>query len=134
MRTEIISLAGEEYTLTELPLKRNAAWRSQASEEFSAYADLLGEAQGIDLADTGSVGAILRKTSSMVFNAPEKIIALVFAYAPELSEVDQDAVYESELMEAFAACLRLAFPFGRLTTLLASLAQDGSVPKPMIST
>ena len=129
MRTETVTLAGTEYVIRELPMKRNAEWRQRASDEFASYADLLGAAQDVDLADAGSVGEILRKAGEMVFHAPETIIELVFDYAPELRDAGMGDVYESELMEAFAACLRLAFPFGRLTKLLTSLAQDGSVPE-----
>lgn len=127
MRTETVTLAGTEYEIRELPLQRNAEWRQLVAEKYQELAELLGETQREDLALSGNVIALLRRGGDLVFQSPETLVELVYAYAPELKTADDD-VYESELMEAFAACLRLAFPFGRVTRLIGSLVMTGSVP------
>lgn len=127
MRTETVTLAGSEYEIMELPLKRNAEWRQLVAQKYQEFADLLGETQQVEITETGNVINLLRRGGEIVFRSPETIVELVYAYAPDLQKAKGD-VYESELMEAFAACLRLAFPFGRLTRLLSSLAESGSGP------
>ena len=128
MRTETVTLAGTEYTIAELPLRRNAEWRQQVNEAFQGMVGLLGETQKVDLSDTANVFGLLQRAGDMVIHAPDTIVDLTLAYAPDLRQALDGDVYESELMEAFAACLRLAFPFGRVTRLLGSLAMNGSVP------
>lgn len=129
MRTETVKLAGKEYEIRELPLRRNAEWRQRVGETFQAFAGLVGETQQMELADTANVLELVRRGGEMVFHAPDTIVELTLAYSPDLQKALAGDVYESELMEAFAACLRLAFPFGRVTRLLGSLMINGSVPK-----
>lgn len=135
MRTETIKLAGVEHVIRELPLRKNAEWRSQAAAAFAEVTALLDETQQLELsaADAGNVFALLRRAGDVVFRSPDTVVNLVYAYAPELAGASDD-IYESELMEAFAACLRLAFPFGKVTRLLGTLMATGSVPTPTLTT
>lgn len=133
MRTETVQLGGNEYTISELPLRKNAEWRAKLDETLQAFGDLLGMAERIELSDTGNVLSILRDASKMIVHSPDLAIDLFFAYAVEL-EADRDkimdAAYESELMEAFKSVLKLAYPFGGLGRLFSTLTSSGSVEKP----
>jgi hypothetical protein len=128
VRTQTVILSGREFVIRELPLKKNAEWRMSLSREFMAVAGVLSEAEQLEVKreDAAAVFGLLRRAGEMAVESPGVIIDLVFAYAPELRSVDRDEVYESELMDAFGACLRLAFPFGRALDLLRQLAIDGS--------
>ena len=60
MRTETITLAGNEYTLHELPLRQNAEWRKELDAALSEYSELLGRTTAINLADSANVIAVIR--------------------------------------------------------------------------
>lgn len=132
MRTETVTLAGREYVMAELPLRKNAAWRQLLGAELEQWGELLGQTNEVDLSNMGGVLPILRRAGDMVLQSPERIADLVFAYCAEMAadrETILDNAYESELVEAFSACVKLAFPFGKLTTLVTQFAATGSVPK-----
>jgi hypothetical protein len=133
MRTERITLAGQEHVIEELPLRKNAAWRQLLNAELHDWAELMGNAQQVDATNLTGVLPILRHASDMVLQSPERIAELVFAYSAEMAAQREhiiDNAYESELVDAFMACVRLAFPFGRLTRLVTQLAANGSEQTP----
>lgn len=134
MKTETVTLGGNEYTIAELPLRKNAEWRAKLDETLQKFGDLLGMADEINLSDTGNVLSILRDASKMIVHSPDLAIDLFFAYAVEL-EADRSAImdsaYESELMEAFKSVLKLAYPFGGLGRLFSTLTSNGSAEKPI---
>lgn len=129
MRTEHVTLAGREYEMEELPLRKNAAWRQMLNAELQQWAELMGQTQTIELTNLADVLPVLRRGSDMVLQSPERIADLVFAYSAEIAQ-DRERIlenaFESELVDAFSACVRLAFPFGRLTRLVTQLAANGS--------
>lgn len=134
MRTETVFLGGNEYTISELPLRKNAEWRAKLDDTLQTFGDLLGMADEINLSDAGNVLSILRDASKMIVHSPDLAIDLFFAYAVEL-EKDRsdimDSAYESELMEAFKSVLKLAYPFGGLGRLFSTLNSNGSAEKPI---
>jgi len=133
MRTERVELAGQEYVIEELPLRKNAEWRQLLNAELQEWADLMGNAQEVDATNLTGVLPILRHASDMVMQSPERIAEMVFAYSDAIGTQREhvlDHAYESELVDAFMACVRLAFPFGRLTRLVTQLAATGSPGKP----
>ena len=68
---------------------------------------------------------------ALLVTAPDLLIELFFAYAPDLAanqEAILDTAYDSELIAAFTAVLGMAYPFGSLAKLATSLA-SGSTPK-----
>lgn len=132
MRTERVTLGGREYMMAELPLRKNAAWRQQLGAELEQWGNLLGQTNEVDLNNLSGVLPVLRRAGDMVLQSPERIAELVFAYCSDIAadrETILDNAYESELVEAFSACVKLAFPFGKLTSLVTQFAATGSVPK-----
>lgn len=133
MRSEQIIIAGQEYEVVELPMRRNAEWRHQLQDALMPMADLMQQSQTVsmDANSAGDVVGIIRKAGLMLIESPDTITDLVFSYAPEL-EKDRDRVlenaYDSEVMDAFTAVLRLAFPFGRLLSTVRALAASGASP------
>lgn len=132
MRTEAVTLAGREYKMAELPLRKNAAWRQLLGAELEQWGQLLGQTNEVDLNNLSGVLPVLRRAGDMVLQSPERIADLVFAYCPDIAaerETILDNAYESELVEAFSACVKLAFPFGKLTSLVTQFAATGSAPR-----
>lgn len=129
MRTEKVVIGGQELEIRELPLRKNAEWRQKVSEVLTQATSLMAEADEFEMkaGNMGVIQAWLVRARDLIFESPDMIVGLVGDYAPELRPLVQaDVVYESELMDAFKACLKLAFPFGRMLDLLLMLVKSGS--------
>jgi len=108
MRTERVELANREYVIEELPLRKNAAWRQLLNAELQDWAELMGNAQEVDVTNLNGVLPILRHASDMVMQSPERIAEMVFAYSDDIKAQREhvlDDAYESELVDAFVACV-----------------------------
>jgi hypothetical protein len=128
MKTTTITLGGQTYTVAELPLRQNAAWRQRLSALVASVTDLVGALQ-IDLANTGDLVSVVNQVRDVLLEAPDQVAALLFDYAPELAADRvriENEVYESELLTAFVEVLKLAYPFGDLLRLANGLAPKAS--------
>ena len=139
MREITVSLGGKVYTVRELPLRKNAAWRAEFQKPFGNAAEVIRTAVGLELNDGAGLAEIVQKVTQMVIGSVDVVTDLVFAYAPELAakraEIEAD-LYESEIQEAFAGVLGLAFPFAMLgQKLLTTVRQlnDLSANKPTLT-
>lgn len=130
MKTVQITLGGKTYTVTELPLRKNAEWRQQLSWLVASVTDLVGASQ-IDLHNTGDLIGVINQVRDVLMTAPEQVTELLFSYAPEVAadraRIEAE-VYESELLSAFVEVLKLAFPFGQLLSLASGLTPRASAP------
>lgn len=134
MRSIVVILGGVEYTVTELPVRKNAAWRQRLAEPFGSLVQALQEAPNIEIDKPSELGDLLRSLMGSIIGSADKITELLVAYAPGLAPViESDDCYDSEIQEAFAGVLGLAFPFstwGRkaLTTMQQISSLSASKP------
>lgn len=132
MRQIEVVLGGQKITVTELPGRRNAAWRKQFAETFGPEKKALLEMITKDIAKPSDLGEVLPALTSAVIDSMDKVTALVGAYGPVLAAAIQgDECYESEILEAFAGVVGLGFPFfaladraGNMIQLLLNLSQN----------
>lgn len=130
MKTATITLGGKTYTVQELPLRKNAAWRQKVGGLVGEVAGLV-EATQIDLASTADLVRVVNQVRGVLMNAPDKLTALLFDYSPVLAadrERIEAEVYESELLAAFVEVLKLAFPFGEILSWASGLAPRANAP------
>jgi hypothetical protein len=126
MRTIEITLGGKPYTITELPSRKNAGWRKSIDEEFGG---MLSIAEGVQAADLtgvrmGDVTSLIRTVGSGLLGGVDAIKRLLIAYSPELTadaEWIEENAYDSEIQEAFARVLTLAYPFAVLVEKILSV-------------
>lgn len=132
MNERIVKLGGQDYTIRELPARKNAEWRRRFEVEAQPILGLIRTAaEGQELGGAEDLMRIAGEVSKMLFEAPDKLYNLLFAYVPELdSETILDSAYDSELTEAFMGVLRLAFPFGALAGLLPRLTSSANGSSP----
>ena len=115
MRTVEVVLGGQTYTVPELPVRKNAAWRKQLQEHFGALVTALRAAPSRELGTLHDVADILGEFSALLIGSVDVVTELLLAYSDDLwraREAIEANAYESEIMEAFAKVLPLAFPFG----------------------
>lgn len=132
MRTETVQIGDKQYTIREKKRKANAKWRQAFQAQFTEVADLIEGLPTIDLTPT-AIGELLRQITTKVGGSVDKMAELVFNYSPELNkdrEVIEEEAYDSDIMAAFTAVLKLAYPFGSLVEMLSGLSSLGREASP----
>jgi hypothetical protein len=140
MRTITLSLAGRSYTVYELSIKKNSAWRRKF---LAATEPVLGFMQvvGLEINSMADLEPILNQVKTVLLDAPDTLLGLLFDYSPTLAKdrkFIEEHLYESELFDAFRQLLSVAFP---ITALLAALtpaaptvSTNGAAPQPSMTT
>lgn len=125
MNSKTITLGGVEYTISELPARKNAGWRKAFEAQLGPLLSIVEQAgQGIEIQRSEDLLRIANQIGRVLVQSPDILIDLLFDYAPNLDaerELILDTAYDSQLIGAFTAVLGLAYPFGGLARL-ASLA------------
>lgn len=125
MRSVEITLGGKPVTVRELPTRQNAAWRKQLQGQFGALVAVLMAAPAVELNGFKDLATVLGGLSEHLIGSVDALTALVLAYAPELNNKKTlEDVYDSEILEAFAKILTLAFPFGVWGEKAAPMIRD----------
>ena len=138
MKTIQVSVAGRDYTVTPLPIKKNREWRQQFDAPIKDAANLLAEVGGYadqEFADAsnmiGSIGKAvsgkLPKVIDHLLGSADMITEAVFDYSPALKK-DRKYIeangYDTELVSCFLSILGLAFPFGQAIQGLLKLGRE----------
>lgn len=140
MRTVEVVLGGKAYTVTELPVRKNVAWRKELAGPFGELVAALQSAPKTELNNLQELGALVGNLSNLLVGSVETITGLLFSYAPTLKadqKVIEETAYESELLEAFVGVLGLAFPFGvwgsKAGQVARQLSEIGSQSSPTLT-
>lgn len=137
MQHKTLTLGGVEYTVQELPARKNAAWRKGLEAQLGPFLNLVEQAgAGAEIRKSEDLMQIVNQVGHLLVTAPDTMIELIFSYASNLDakrETILDNAYDSELTAAFVAVLGLAYPFGGLVMQLAQLARAGSPTTPMMT-
>lgn len=136
MREITISLSGQEFTLQELDIEANAAWRKKFEAAIGPLFDTLQGLDNITLDTAADLQRVLGPLRQAIMHSPSTITDLLFAYSPELAKARASGLklYESELFGVFVEALKLAYPFGALLEMINSVRATGSAPKPSTPT
>lgn len=114
-KTTKITLAGQEYTVTELPSRRNAEWRAQVDAALAGVSDVLGKGIRVN-----ALQDVVDSVRALLLGSAGTILELIYDYAPDVDadrERVEAEVYDSEVMAAFLEVASLAYPFGSLLRL-----------------
>jgi len=132
MKTETVEIGEKIYTIREAKRKANAKWRQRFQAEFVEVANLIEGLPSTDLTPE-AVSNLIRQIVAKVGGSVDILAELVFSYAPELAD-DREAIeeeaYDSDIMAAFTAVLKLAYPFGSVVEAVNGLAALGRTAKP----
>ena len=131
MRKETVEIAETTYVIREAKRKANAKWRQRFQVQFTEIADLIEGLPDTDLTPQ-AIGNLVRQITAKVGGSVDEMAELVFAYSPELKanrEAIEDDAYDSEIMAAFTAVLKLAYPFGSLVEMVSGLSNLGQEAK-----
>ncbi len=127
-KTTRITLAGQEYTVQELPSRKNAEWRAQVDAALSGISDVLGKSTRLT-----SLQEAVDSVRALLLGGAGTILELIYDYAPDVDadrERIEAEVYDSEVMAAFVEVCTLAYPFGSLLRLgMTGPATPATSPK-----
>lgn len=138
MKTVQVSIAGREYTITPLPIKKNRAWRKQFDAPIQDAADLLAEvgsyADGEFEDMSKMIGEIGKAVSGSLptvidhlLGSADTITDAVFDYSPEMKKdkkhIEENG-FDDEIVGCFISILGLAFPFGQAIRGLMELGKE----------
>lgn len=129
-RSAIVTLAGRDYTITELPSRKNAEWRAGLAGPFAELSDLLGNWRDTPFTGDG-ISALIKTLSGLFLGSADRLVALLFAYSAELErdrERIQEEAYDSEIMEALIEVFKLAYPFASMAQRLGGLMTGPAKP------
>lgn len=128
MRTVEIVLGGQSYTVSELPSRKNAEWRKKLEQPFAEVVTMIESAPSAQIDNAAALAGLVRSVSGLLLGSVDVVIWLLFEYSPELQKkrltIEENA-FDSEILEAFAKVVTLAFPFGMLKGMIGDLFGSG---------
>jgi hypothetical protein len=144
VRTITVSLAGREYSIQQLPIKANRAWREKFEDPIeklvSSFRDALQlsskefpDGKGLLLAVGGFLTTHLEDVTQILVGSIDLVEEAVFEYAPQIAadrELIEEKAFDDELIAAFMKVVQLAYPFGQLMGLAANLGQVAGMTSP----
>uniref|UniRef100_A0A6M3M170 Uncharacterized protein n=1 Tax=viral metagenome TaxID=1070528 RepID=A0A6M3M170_9ZZZZ len=99
-----IVLGGKEYEVKPLVIKDSRGWRAELSK-------MLGMLPRYANVTTDTPDKFQAALDSMLISMPDKVVDLVFAYAPGLDREAIEAIAtDAEMAKAFEQILEVAFP------------------------
>lgn len=132
-RTITLTLAERTYEVPMAPIQRAKAWRKQLRKPLSELLALISTNISVELNSVKDLIALADTLIPVLMDAPETIFQLLIAYAPALKAEQaflEANAYDDELVTAFLAVLRAAFPLDRLTSLLGPANPPTSTSSP----
>jgi hypothetical protein len=115
-----LQFGGKKYEAPILTILKARKWRETLINDAKEIAgSLTSETNGRDESFFVGLGTVF-------LGFPEKMADLVFAYAPDSRKKKLEQATEEELGVAFAAIMKVAFPFSRQLSLMTSIFQMGA--------
>lgn len=133
-RTKTVTLGGQTYTITQLPMRANKEWRDQLAQPVIDLLALLETNQELEIGSVADLVQIVNLGKNLLLGSMDLLLNALFAYSPELqadrARIEAEA-YDDEAIAALAEVVRLAYPLGMaLAALRGSPAMPTSTNSP----
>lgn len=117
-KSEVVTIAGQEFTITPLVAIKADVWREKVRVK-------LAQLNGTTVDKATDKDEAASKMFDNIFDlacaAPSEIRDLLFEFVPEMAKKKEFILnngYDEELIDAFVICAKMAFPFGKLLSLV----------------
>jgi hypothetical protein len=130
-----VELGDHTYDIPVAPIKRAKAWRKKLRQPLDLILGTIQQAFTLEIAKVDDLLKIGEQLIPALMEAPDTLLDLLLDYAPALKSerayLDDHAVDE-QVVDAFLAVLKVAFPLGRFVAMLgqATPATSTSSPAP----
>lgn len=116
-----ITLAGQALSIPVAPIRRARAWRQALKEPLNQVLGAVQAATTVQLETAADLSALAEQLLPILLDATDTLFELVLEYAPTLKaqrEHLETHAIDEEVVDAFLAILKRAFPLARLLDLL----------------
>lgn len=121
-KQEVVTIAGQEFTITPLVARKADIWREKVRVKLaqlnSVSDDKVDKKPEVP---TDAQAKLFNNIFDLACAAPSEIRDLLFEYSPEIGKKKDfilDNGYDEEIIDAFVVCARMAFPFGKLLSMV----------------
>lgn len=125
-----VRFGSTNYEIQQLPWRKSCKWREKLANELrdTALASNLTIPDGVDISAWVKT-EFASKISLTFLRSPEKMVELIFDFAPYLPKEEiLDAASPEQLMRAFMDLMTLAFPFFIVLGVIQEILQP-TTPK-----
>lgn len=134
-RTLELTFGTRTYDVPQAPIKLMKAWRLQLKAPLEQVLAAISSATTVQLTTTSDITALVTQVLPILLEAVDTLLDLTYAYAPILAAnaayIEEEG-YDDQVVAAFLAILKVAFPLEQLMALLgpASPATSKNLPTP----
>lgn len=119
-RNKIVTLAGQQYSVEQLPMRANKEWRESLTEPVNKIVALLQNYKDIEINSGADIVGMVVVVKDVLFGGMDMLLDALFAYSPTL-QADRERIeteaYDDEAIAALGVVLGLAYPLDRLLTV-----------------
>src|SRR5690348_3858385 len=111
-RSKQVTLGGVTYTLEQLPMKPNKAWRDSLGAPVMALTQLIADAGDLEL-KAADIQRLIGVVKDLLLGSMDLLLEALFRYSPALAadrERIENEAYDDEAMAALGVALTLAYP------------------------
>lgn len=115
-------LGSETYKIKPLGILKQRQWREKLAEEVNAITEGFSQ-------PTTNKNALTSGLASALLRFPEKIVDMVFLYAPDLDQqkiMEDEETTEEQFAKVFGDIMSVAFPFLASLQLMTTLMKTSS--------
>ncbi len=135
-RTLELTFGTRTYDVPQAPIKLMKAWRLQLKAPLEQVLAAISSATTVQLTTTSDITALVTQVLPILLEAVDTLLDLTYAYAPILAAnaayIEEEG-YDDQVVAAFLAILKVAFPLEQLMASLlgpASPATSKNLPTP----
>lgn len=114
-REKVVTLGGQEYRISQLPMRLNRDWRDQLAQPITDLLALLEGNRELEIGSVGDLAQVIGIGKQLLLGSMDILLDALFAYSPAL-QADRERIeaeaYDDEAIAALAEVVRLAYPLG----------------------
>ena len=128
-----LTFGGKAFSIPVAPVKRARAWRQGLKEPLALVLGAVQAATTVRLETAADLSALAEQLLPVLLDATDILFELVLDYAPALKaerEYLESHAIDEEVVDAFVAILKRAFPLDRLRGLLGPVIPETLTSSP----
>jgi hypothetical protein len=121
MKSTMVTLAGKQYELQPLPIRKAREIRTRFAEPLAGIIDALKAAPKVELNDLQGIGSLLDAAKIVLVGSIDLALEILFEYSPEIAADRpriEDEAFDDEAITAFVEVVKQLYPFGGLINSL----------------
>jgi hypothetical protein len=129
MQTIKVKLAGKEYELKPLPIRRAREVRQRFSVPVGQVIAALKSAPTTNLSDVNALGELLDAVKLVLMESMDLCLEALFDFSPALA-ADRERIenegFDDEALNAFMEVVKMLYPFGGVLQSMNGLVQSAT--------